>query len=97
MITKATFNSEIFIYFIQNVLTNVPEKSIFVFDNVTIYKSDNVLKYFAENNLLAQTITVYSPWMNPVEKLIVSKKKQKIFKRIEANFIDDVQVNHSKN
>ena len=72
MVTKATFNSEIFIYFIQNVLTNVPEKSIFVFDNATIHKSDKVSKYFAENNLLAQTITVYSPRMNPVEKLILS-------------------------
>ena len=74
MATKSTFDSDLFIEFIGWISNYIPNKSIFVADNASLHKTQKVALYFEDNNLLLQTIPAYSPWMNPVEKLILSIK-----------------------
>ena len=75
MITKTTFNSELFILF--KIYYNLFLRKVYsLFDNAKIHKSEKVSKYFAENYLLAQTIPAYSPWMNPFEKTLLSIKQK---------------------
>ena len=76
MTTKSTFNSDLFIEFINWIRDYIPSKQIFVANNTSLHKTQNVAQYFQNKNLLLQTIPAYSPWMNPAEKLVSSIKSK---------------------
>ena len=76
MATNSTFDSDLFIEFIDLISNYIPNKSIFVADNASLHKAQKVARYFEDNNLLLQTIPAYSPWMNHAEKLILSIKSK---------------------
>jgi transposase len=46
------------------------DKYMFIFDNASIHVSKLAKSYLAENKIKAMTISPYSPWLNPTEKLI---------------------------
>ena len=71
-----TFDSKLFIEFIEQMMEFILQKSIFVADNVAIHKTTKVAKYFDKNKLLIITIPPYSLWMNPAENLILEIKEK---------------------
>ena len=100
--TKSTFDWDLFIEFIAWISNYIPSKSIFIADNASLHKTQKVVRYFEDNNLLLQTIPAYSPWMNPVEKLISSikakmRKYQQIGKLISLPLVKKVvkEINKS--
>ena len=66
-----TFDSKLFIEFIEQMMEFILQKSIFVAENVAIHKTTEVDKYFEENKLLIIIIPPYSLWMNPIKNLIL--------------------------
>ena len=64
--TTTTFDSKLFIEFIEQMIDFILQKSIFVANNAAIHKTTKVTKYFENNKLLMITIPPYSPRMNPI-------------------------------
>ena len=79
---------ESFIFFISNSLGNrtnfhglEPSKLIIAWDNSSIHKSKEVIKFLKNTKIQILTICPYWPTLNPAEKLILFiKQKLKMFK-----------------
>ena len=72
--TANTFDSKLFVQFLEEAIVYLPDKVVLWMDNSSIHKTLDVHKTLKRHNILALTIPPYSPWLNPWEHLIRSIK-----------------------
>ena len=70
--TADTFDSKLFVQFLEEIIVYLPDKVVFWMDNSSIHKTLDVHKTLKRHNILALTIPPYSQWLNPWEHLIRS-------------------------
>ena len=100
MASEITFNSEMFMKFVKDLLIRRNEKAenrkwqfVLVFDNNSIHVSKKAKQRFWSTNLPCITIAPYWPCLNPCEKFI-GAIKQKIKNLKAEGRYDDYQINN---
>ena len=76
--TTTTHNHKSFAFFVSNILeyrTNIlsmsESKFIIVWDNSSMHKSKEIMKYLKKSKVIILTIWPYSPALNPAKKMIL--------------------------
>ena len=72
--TPETFDSTLFVQFLEEAVAYLPDKVIIWMDNSSIHKTREVYQTLKRHTILTLTIRPYSPWLNPWEHLIRSIK-----------------------
>lgn len=62
-------NADVFYAWLtEQLLPNIPEKSVIVLDNATFHKRNDALKAIEDAGYIAEFLPPYSPDLNPIEK-----------------------------
>ena len=93
--TNQTFDSNMFLQFLIEIKENLHSDWVFIADNASIHKTNQIKEYLENKKQLLITIPSYSPWLNPWEHLIRSIKskirmKQKNNKIITLSLIKSI-------
>ena len=93
--TNETFDSNMFLQFLIQMKENLHSNWVFIADNASIHKTNQIREYLEDTKQLLITIPSYSPWLNPWEHLIRSIKskirmKQRANKLITLSLIKGI-------
>ena len=73
---EGTCDSQVFVYFLNQMNNVIDNKYLIVADNASIHKSEPVANFIKKNFIWLMTIPPYSPHLNPWEKLILQVKQK---------------------
>ena len=93
--TNETFDSNMFLQFLIQMKENLHSNWVFIADNASIHKTNQIREYLEDTKQLLITIPSYSPCLNPWEHLIRSIKskirmKQRANKLITLSLIKGI-------
>ena len=81
---SGSFNTDSFYEFLEKL--NLPEKTVFLLDNVSFHHSKKIKEFFEFKNWKLLYTPPYSPWFNPIEG---------IFSIVKRNFYKDYDISKS--
>lgn len=71
LVTAKFFNE----WFKKQLIPELPSNSVIVLDNATFHKSDYLKEIAAKNDIELLFLPLYSPELNPIEKLWANLKR----------------------